>query len=417
MFLRLATLALSLFVTPTLALAQGYLCAEGGGNANKGDWTDEVFGWMVEKGNRGHIVIIGALEVAADDTRGALFKRLGAASASNIMVNEENADSQEVFDEISRASVVWIKGGDQGRYVKWWKGTKAEQAIRAVFARGGVVGGTSAGCAVLGEWTYSALNDSLHPLEALADARHPDLTLEHGFLGLAPGVIFDTHFTERGRIARLPVLLAHIREQRRGLGAPGPTNEIIGIGVDPRTAVCISPDGRAEVRGEGTITIMSLTPATQTVIGAGKPPVVTDVQCERYAAGYHFNIKGDDAPPAPPSSRARRTTTNDTEPGDIVVDVAGPAPATHSHHTETRVWSGKAPDDAIRRAMGTLTDRTSADAIFLDEGAKARIREHQPPTLRVEIGNGAATSILWFDTGSLHVLAPGWECRLSSPIP
>ena len=186
---------------------------------------------MVEKGNHGPAVIIGAIALDAEDlpdNREALFKQLGAKSCTSLIINEKNADAQETYDAIAAATIVFIRGGAQERYVNWWKGTKTEQAIHAVFNKGGVIAGTSAGCAILGEVTYDSKNGSLKPTEALEDSCHKNLTLTTDFLGLVPGVLFDTHFTERGRIARLPVMLAHVRDdlhkgrphRRRG----GPAN-------------------------------------------------------------------------------------------------------------------------------------------------------------------------------------------------
>src|ERR1044071_374773 len=117
------------------ALGQGWVCAEGGGNSGKGAWADEVFGWMVEKGNRGKVVIIGAVPIEGEDSRVALFKRLGASEVTPMVVTQENADKQETYDTIAAASVVFIRGGDQGRYVQWWKGKKTQAAIEAVFKK------------------------------------------------------------------------------------------------------------------------------------------------------------------------------------------------------------------------------------------------------------------------------------------
>src|SRR5437899_74276 len=131
------------------AVGQGYVCAEGGGNAGKGAWADEVFGWMVDKGGHGKVVLLGAVKLDEDE-RPALFTRLGARSVESLVVTDQNADTQETYDAISSASVVFIRGGAQDRYVRWWKGTKTQQAIIDVWTKGGVVAGTSAGCAVLG---------------------------------------------------------------------------------------------------------------------------------------------------------------------------------------------------------------------------------------------------------------------------
>ena len=265
--------------------AKGWICAEGGGNANKGNWSDEVFGWMVEKSGKGAVAVIGAVPIEGDE-RIALFTKLGASSVISLVIDEKNADTPEIGDAIAKCKLIFIRGGDQSRYVNWWKGTATQRAIIGVFEKGGVVGGTSAGCAVLGELVYDARHGGLSPRDALADARHPDLTLTHDFLSFVPDVLFDTHFTERGRLPRLVVMLA--REQ------VDTGRAFVGLGVDPRTAVCVGPDGIAEVRGEGTVTMLRLPalpkPGTpdEVQVAAGKPPRILRVGYTQMTSGYRF---------------------------------------------------------------------------------------------------------------------------------
>jgi cyanophycinase len=267
----------------SLANAQGWICAEGGGTGS-GPWAAEMYGWMVEKGGNGHVVLLGAVELDdKPDPREAAFVKAGAKSARSLVITAANADTQETFDAINEATIIFIRGGSQSRYVEWWKGTKTEAAIRAVFARGGVVGGTSAGCAILGEVSYDARNGSLRPEEIVKDARHPDVTLTKDFLGLVPGVLFDTHFGERARLPRLAVMLGHCREDLQV--------EPIGIGLDPKTALCVGPDGMAEVRGEGYATFLELTLGTRTRLDAGKPPVVTPMLMTVVPKGARINLR------------------------------------------------------------------------------------------------------------------------------
>jgi len=279
----LRAVLLWILLLPTATFAQGFICAEGGGNANKGDWADEVFGWMVDKGGRGRVVILGTRELEQDD-RPALFTRLGAQGVANLVLDREAADTQATYDTIAAARIVFIRGGAQDTYVRNWKGTRTQDAIIHVFKSGGVVAGTSAGCAVLGSVVYDALHGSLSAREALEDARHEHLSLTTGFLDLVPGVLFDTHFTERGRLARLPVMLAHCKVDLK-------LDSTLGIGVDPRTAVCIGPDGIAEIRGEGTATMLLLTPGSRTELPKGGPPTVTDTSYTQLCSGARYDLK------------------------------------------------------------------------------------------------------------------------------
>ncbi|QQS08364.1 MAG: cyanophycinase [Phycisphaerales bacterium] len=269
------------------AFAQGYVVAEGGGIGGSSAWADEIFSWMVEKvkltpEHKPVVAIIGAVPLEMDD-RVPVFQKAGAGEVRTIVITKENANDPKVAAQISTASIVFIRGGDQGRYVGWWKGTGIDRAIHSVYDKGGVVAGTSAGCAIQGEVTYDALKNSLQPLQILADAQHENLSLTHGFLGLVPGVIFDTHFTERGRLPRLGVFLARSREDLHA--------NVVGLGVDPRTAVCVGIDGIAEIKGEGTVTVLVLDRDAEVRLEAGKPPSVPSLSYAQLPAGAKYDIK------------------------------------------------------------------------------------------------------------------------------
>ena len=263
--------------------AAGYICAEGGGGLAKGVWADGVFQWMIEHGGERRVVVIGYHE-EPDASVERVFMRNDAASVTHLVVpDRETADAQATHDAIMNADIVWMRGGDQSKYVKHWRRTKTEQAIRAVYDRGGVIGGTSAGAAVLGEVIYDAFRGSLRSEAALRNAYDGVLTLSIDFLNLTPGVLFDTHFTERGRLPRLAVMLARRYEDAQ--------QDLVGIGLDYRTALCVRPDLTAEVRGEGTVTFIHRTDQSQQLIQRNRPPAVTSVAYTQLTNGYVYDLK------------------------------------------------------------------------------------------------------------------------------
>lgn len=265
------------------AHAAGYICAEGGGGLSKGTWAKGVFEWMIEHGGERRVVVLG-YHADPDLAVERVFREAGASSVNHVVAADRaTSDSETTSTALLAADIIWIRGGDQSKYVKQWRGTRTEAAIRAVYDRGGVIGGTSAGAAILGEVIYDAFNGSLTSAEALSNAYHPVLTLTSDFLRLTPGVLFDTHFTERGRLGRLAVMMT-----RRFVDAQ---EDLIGIGLDYRTALCVSPDLTAEVRGEGTVTVMHRTNETLQVISRGRPAVVTNLAYDQLIEGYRYDLK------------------------------------------------------------------------------------------------------------------------------
>lgn len=278
----LAVLAI-LLISQQCGFAAGYICAEGGGGLGKGTWARDVFQWMIEHGGERRVVVLG-YHADEDKTVERVFLDNGAADVIHLTIADRaTADLPQVAADIMSCDIIWMRGGDQSKYVLNWRGTRTENAIRAVYDRGGVIGGTSAGAAVLGEAIYDAFNGSLTSPEALTNAFHPVLTLTTGFLSLTPGVLFDTHFNERGRIGRLAVMLARRHEDAQ--------QDLIGVGLDYRTALCVYPDLTAEVRGEGCVTILHRTDQTQQVLSRGRPPTITDLSWTSLTQGYRIDLK------------------------------------------------------------------------------------------------------------------------------
>lgn len=226
--------------------AQGFICAIGGGSEDYNDWSDEPYSWIVQKSSGGKIIIIDVED--ATSWLPTYFMSFGADTAYNKTISSiAIANLQETYDELITAKAIFIRGGDQWDYIRLWKGTKVDSAINFVFQNGGVIAGTSAGAALLGDVDFSAENGTVYPDEALQDPFNNYMQFEDNFLNLIPDVLFDTHFIERGRHGRL---IGMLYNQYYTAG-----RDLIGAGIDDRTAICITPDGIGEVMGSGAVSI------------------------------------------------------------------------------------------------------------------------------------------------------------------
>lgn len=129
--------------------------------------------------------------------------------------------------------------GDQGNYIRYWKGTPVQAALNAHVLANRPIGGSSAGLAILGHYSYTCLDgQSMESKTALADPFHPGVTIESDFLHLRwlESVITDTHFSARSRLGRLIVFVARINQEH-------PSDRVFGIGVDEKSALLIGADG------------------------------------------------------------------------------------------------------------------------------------------------------------------------------
>jgi len=240
-FLIVLILALNFNLLP-----QGYVCAIGGGSEDYNNWSDAPYSWIVQKSDSGKIIIIDVAD--ATSWLPTYFMSFGADTAYNKSIPTiASANLQSTYDELITAKAIFIRGGDQWDYIRLWKGTKVDSAINFVFQNGGVISGTSAGAAVLGDVDFSAQSGSAYPDEALQNPFYSRMKFENNFLKLIPNVLFDTHFIERARHGRL---IAMIYNQHFTSG-----RDLIGAGIDDRTAICISPDGIGEIMGSGAVSI------------------------------------------------------------------------------------------------------------------------------------------------------------------
>ncbi|CAN5404912.1 hypothetical protein BH11PLA2_BH11PLA2_27940 [soil metagenome] len=184
-------------------------------------------------GDTAKIVVIPTASESADkpaehESFLAAWKKLNPSSVVLLHTRDKaTADTDAFIKPLADATGVWFSGGDQSKVTAAYLGTKTETALRAVLARGGVLGGTSAGAALMSE-----------PMITGGTAT---ATFGPGF-GFLPGVIVDQHFVVRKRQPRLVGMI----EKHPGS---------VGIGIDEATAIVVR--GRTiEVLGESTATVL-----------------------------------------------------------------------------------------------------------------------------------------------------------------
>ncbi len=142
---------------------------------------------------------------------------------------------------------VFLLGGDQAVAMRVLRGTPAEAAITAIYRRGGIIGGTSAGAGMQAQIMLAGFK----PGYGMQSSLHAGATAvwnsgeERGLACGAGGVIFDQHFFQRGRLGRL-------LEAMTSPGAPG-----IGVGIDAYTGLHVRADGyMGDVFGSYSVAVL-----------------------------------------------------------------------------------------------------------------------------------------------------------------
>jgi cyanophycinase len=155
--------------------------------------------------------------------------------------SRQEAQQSNIAQAIKNAEVIFLAGGDQCKYVRNFKGTAIESAIESVQARGGAIGGTSAGAMIQGEWIFNACSDSVISDDALVDPYEDILFTDNLFQWAAlKGTIVDTHFYQKDRMGRSMTLVARLLRD-------GITPRALAIGIDEGTSLVINQKGVAQV--------------------------------------------------------------------------------------------------------------------------------------------------------------------------
>lgn len=272
----------------TVTPRPGYALMGGGAD------LDEAFQFLCERSGGGDMLVLRA---AGDDAYNAYIRAICHLNsvATLIVPSRDAAANPFVAETIGHASAIFIAGGDQANYVRFWMNTPVQTALNEAIQRGVPIGGTSAGLAVMGEYVYTAQSDkpddpNLDAKTAMADPNGPRISLTKGFLNIPAlkGVITDTHFKRRDRMGRLLVFLARLNapDSKR---EPAAARSIRGIGVDERTAVLLEPDGTAHVVGDGHAYFID-TDHGHGIVQPHKPLTFEPFIVQKVASGSDFYI-------------------------------------------------------------------------------------------------------------------------------
>lgn len=225
---------------------------------------------------------IAVLPMASDEAqatgeeKAAQLREYGAEA---IVVNLSRSQAEDSASAalLEGMTGIWFTGGDQAPLARTLRGTPVLEAIRRRYQAGAVVGGTSAGAAIMGDSMLTGNQrrpDSLgYYGDEFPEVARGQIEVVPG-LGFLPGVIVDQHFLRRERHNRL---LAVILERPALLGA----------GIDEGTALEVAPDGRWRVVGRSAVVVYDARRAGRPAPGGALGG--TDVKLHLLPAGSRFN--------------------------------------------------------------------------------------------------------------------------------
>jgi cyanophycinase len=165
------------------------------------------------------------------------------AGATNITVlhtyDPLEADSEEFVAPLRGAAAVWFPGGRQWRLAEAYLDTRTQRELDDLLARGGVVGGSSAGASIQASFLVRGAREGNH------------IVMSHDYdrgFGFVSNVAIDQHLLARNRERDLlQVLAMH--------------PYLLGIGIDEGTAIVVQGDA-FEVIGRSRVAIYDRSPLT-----------------------------------------------------------------------------------------------------------------------------------------------------------
>lgn len=208
--------------------------------AGGGDLSEMIRQRFIELagGKDARIVVIPAeaTDAASRDQYRDVWQRYGVKSVDVLHADSRTqADDPETSSVLESATGVWLGGGQQTWLTAWYGRTLVEARLKDVLTRNGVIGGTSAGAAVMSGVMIAGGRD------------RP--TIGRGF-DLIPQAVIDQHFLKRNRFRRLQAVLED-------------HPELVGFGIDEGTALQYAvQSGRFEVLGQSCV--VACVPTTDT---------------------------------------------------------------------------------------------------------------------------------------------------------
>jgi cyanophycinase len=216
--------------------------------------------------------------VATGAEKKAQLDSLGA-DAFVLNITRAQADDDSIVNKLAAATGIWFPGGDQSPLAAALRGSAALRTIHDRYRAGAVVGGTSAGAAVMSDSMITG-NQFWPGMTAAVDspsfARIARRTVEIvPGLGFLHNAIVDQHFLRRQRENRL---FSAVLERPN----------LLGVGIDEGTALEVSPDGSWTVFGASAVVVFDARRAS--VTSQGRPALgAADIRVSVLPAGSTFD--------------------------------------------------------------------------------------------------------------------------------
>jgi len=269
----------TLFIARVQAQPEGSLLIIGGGAIP--DYLIKKFVELAGGKDSGFLIIpmaSGQPEKAA----ASFITKLENEGCSNIRVliaSHKQADNDTNIIKLKNVKGVFFTGGDQSKLTAALSGTKILEGIKTIYKEGGVIGGTSAGAAVMSPVMITGkelvnIDSANNEYNAILKG---NIETVKGF-GFLEGVIIDQHFIKRKRLTRLINVIVD-------------NPQFTGIGIDESTAIIVKRGTEFEVLGESQVIVFDASRCKEINSDKNGHPSAKEISLHLLKSGDVFNFQ------------------------------------------------------------------------------------------------------------------------------
>jgi len=182
-----------------------------------------------------------------------LFEAVDVRAVTSIFIGQATPATDLQLDSLLGARLIYFTGGDQNKLMQLITQLEIKTTLHLAYQRGAMIGGSSAGAAVMSKWMITGNQLKSKEYEpTFSKLEEGNVELVEG-LGFLEKVVIDQHFVKRSRYNRLLSVVL----EKKGMK---------GVGIDEGTAIYVK-EGRAEVYGLSQVIVITNKKSRQSLDG------------------------------------------------------------------------------------------------------------------------------------------------------
>jgi cyanophycinase len=207
-----------------------------------------------------------------------LSSKYNCKNVDYIFCSKKTADEPANFAKLEGAKGIYFTGGDQVPLTRALLGTKLFDKMKEIYKNGGVIGGTSAGAAVMSKVMITG-NELINKdtINIFKIIKKGNVQTIEGF-GFLKSVIIDQHFIIRKRLNRLITVVLE-------------NPSLLGVGIDESTSIIVNPDDTFDVLGESLVVVCDARHSKNIKVDKNGNLAAENIEMHILKSGDKFSLK------------------------------------------------------------------------------------------------------------------------------